>query len=138
MSVRVAINGFGRIGRNTFKAGFGRLADLEFVAVNDLTDNKTNAHLLKWDSTFGQYKGTVEAVEDGILVDGKKVTVLAEKVPSKISWKDYGVDIVIESTGFFTDGAAAAAERRPLGFCIQLTSGVKVIVKNIDTGMGND
>ena len=110
MTTKVGINGFGRIGRLTLRTiNQYHKGNLEIVAVNDLTDNKTNAHLLKWDSTFGQYKGTVEAVEDGILVDGKKIKVLAEKDPSKISWKDYGVDIVIESTGFFTDGAAAAA-----------------------------
>jgi glyceraldehyde 3-phosphate dehydrogenase len=110
MTVKIGINGFGRIGRLTLRSiNQYHKGNLEIVAVNDLTDNKTNAHLLKWDSTFGQYKGTVEAVEDGILIDGKKVKVLAEKDPAKISWKDYGVDIVIESTGFFTDGVAAAA-----------------------------
>ena len=110
MTTKVGINGFGRIGRLTLRTiNQYHKGTLEIVAVNDLTDNKTNAHLLKWDSTFGQYKGTVEAVADGILIDGQKVKVLAEKDPSKIAWKDYGVDIVIESTGFFTDGAAAAA-----------------------------
>ena len=110
MTTKVGINGFGRIGRLTLRTiNQYHKGNLEIVAVNDLTDNKTNAHLLKWDSTFGQYKGTVEAVADGILIDGQKVKVLAEKDPSKIAWKDYGVDIVIESTGFFTDGAAAAA-----------------------------
>ncbi|MGP8081097.1 MAG: type I glyceraldehyde-3-phosphate dehydrogenase [Dehalococcoidales bacterium] len=110
MTTKIGINGFGRIGRLTLRTiNQYHQGNLEIVAVNDLTDNKTNAHLLKWDSTFGQYKGTVEAVADGILVDGKKVKVLAEKDPAKIAWKDYGVDIVIESTGFFTDAAAAAA-----------------------------
>ncbi len=110
MTTKIGINGFGRIGRLTLRTiNQYHQGNLEIVAVNDLTDNKTNAYLLKWDSTFGQYKGTVEAVADGILVDGKKVKVLAEKDPAKIAWKDYGVDIVIESTGFFTDAAAAAA-----------------------------
>jgi glyceraldehyde 3-phosphate dehydrogenase len=110
MTTKIGINGFGRIGRLTFRTiNQYHKGNLEIVAVNDLTDNKTNAHLLKWDSTYGQYKGTVEAVEDGIIVDGKKVKVLAEKDPAKIAWKDYGVDIVIESTGHFTDATKAAA-----------------------------
>ena len=110
MTTKIGINGFGRIGRLTLRTINQYHKDnLEIVAVNDLTDNKTNAHLLKWDSTYGQYKGTVEAVEDGIIVDGKKVKVLAEKDPAKIAWKDYGVDIVIESTGHFTDATKAAA-----------------------------
>jgi glyceraldehyde 3-phosphate dehydrogenase len=110
MTTKIGINGFGRIGRLTLRTiNQYHKGNLEIVAVNDLTDNKTNAHLLKWDSTFGQYKGTVEAVEDGILVDGNKVKVLAEKDPAKIAWKDYGVDIVIESTGLFTDATKAAA-----------------------------
>jgi glyceraldehyde 3-phosphate dehydrogenase len=110
VTTKIGINGFGRIGRLTLRTiNQYHKGNLEIVAVNDLTDNKTNAHLLKWDSTFGQYKGTVEAVEDGILVDGKKIKVLAEKDPAKIVWKDYGVDIVIESTGLFTDATKAAA-----------------------------
>ena len=110
MTTKIGINGFGRIGRLTLRTiNQFHKGNLEIVAVNDLTDNKTNAHLLKWDSTFGQYKGTVEAVEDGILVDGKKIKVLAEKDPAKIVWKDYGVDIVIESTGLITDATKAAA-----------------------------
>ena len=110
MTTKIGINGFGRIGRLTLRTINQYHKDnLEIVAVNDLTDNKKNAHLLKLDSTYGQYKGTVEAVEDGIIVDGKKVKVLAEKDPAKIAWKDYGVDIVIESTGHFTDATKAAA-----------------------------
>jgi glyceraldehyde 3-phosphate dehydrogenase len=110
MTTKIGINGFGRIGRLTLRTiNQYHQGNLEIVVVNDLTDNKTNAHLLKWDSTFGQYKGTVEAVEDGILVDGKKVKVLAEKDPAQIAWRDYGVDIVIESTGRFTDATKAAA-----------------------------
>jgi glyceraldehyde 3-phosphate dehydrogenase len=110
MTTKIGINGFGRIGRLTLRTINQYHKDnLEIVAVNDLTDNKTNAHLLKWDSTYGQYKGTVAAVEDGIVVDGIKIKVLAEKDPAKIAWKDYGVDIVIESTGRFTDATKAAA-----------------------------
>ena len=82
---------------------------LEVAAINDLTDTKTNAHLLKWDSTYGPYPGKVEATEDSIIVDGKKVKVLAERNPGNIPWQDYGVDIVIESTGLFTDATKAAA-----------------------------
>jgi glyceraldehyde 3-phosphate dehydrogenase len=110
MATKIGINGFGSIGRLTLRTiNQYHKGHLEIVAVNDLTDNKTNAHLLKWDSTFGQYTGTVEAAEDGILVDGKKVKVLAEKDPAQIAWRDYGVDIVIESTGRFTDATKAAA-----------------------------
>ncbi len=110
MTTRIGINGFGRIGRLTFRS-IKRYHDgeLEVVAVNDLTDPKTNAHLLKWDSTYGLYPGQVEAAEDSIIVDGKKIKVLAEREPGKIPWQDYGVDIVIESTGLFTDATKAAA-----------------------------
>ena len=82
---------------------------LEVVAINDLTDTKTNAHLLKWDSIYGPYPGEVKAAEDSIVVDGKKVKVLAERDPAKIPWRDLGVEIVIESTGLFTDATKAAA-----------------------------
>ena len=110
MTVKIGINGFGRIGRLTLRTiNQYHRGNLEIVAVNDLTDNKTNAHLLKWDSTYGKYNGTVEAVDDSIIVDGKKIKVLAEKDPAKIPWKDLGVDIVIESTGLFTDASKAAA-----------------------------
>ncbi|MDD5289476.1 MAG: type I glyceraldehyde-3-phosphate dehydrogenase [Dehalococcoidales bacterium] len=110
MTVKIGINGFGRIGRLTLRTiNQYHRGNLEIVAVNDLTDNKTNAHLLKWDSTYGKYPGTVEAAEDSIIVDGKKIKVLAEKEPAKIPWKDYGVDIVIESTGRFTDATKAVA-----------------------------
>jgi glyceraldehyde 3-phosphate dehydrogenase len=110
MSVKVGINGFGRIGRLTLRTvNQYHKGKLEVVAVNDLTDIKTNAHLLKWDSTYGKFPGTVEAASDAIIVDGKKIKVLAEKDPAKIAWKDYGADIVIESTGHFTDATKAAA-----------------------------
>ena len=109
MATKIGINGFGRIGRLTFRTITQRhKGELEIVAVNDLTDTKTNAHLLKWDSTYGRYPGTVEATPDSIVVDGKKVRVLAERDPGKIAWKDYGVQVVIESTGAFTDGHKAA------------------------------
>jgi len=110
MVAQIGINGFGRIGRLVFRAISQHYADkLEITAVNDLTDAKTNAHLLKYDSTYGIYPGKVEATDGAIVVDGRKTTVLAEKDPGKIQWKDYGVDIVIESTGLFTDATKAAA-----------------------------
>ena len=110
MTVKNGINGFGRIGRLTLRTiNKYHSGNLEVVAVNDLTDINTNAHLLKWDSTYGQYQGTVEAASDAIVVDGKKIKVLAEKDPAQIAWKDYGADIVIESTGLFTDATKAAA-----------------------------
>ncbi len=98
--VKVAINGFGRIGRMVFKAGF-KDENIEFVAVNDLTDAKTLAHLLKYDSVHGNFPGTVEEKEGAIIVDGKEVKVFAEKNPADLPWADLGVDVVIESTGFF-------------------------------------
>ncbi len=110
MTTRLGINGFGRIGRLTFRSIKAyHDGELEIVAVNDLTDPKTNAHLLKWDSTYGLYPGQVEATEDSIIVDGKKVKVLAERDPGKIPWREYGVDLVIESTGLFTDATKARA-----------------------------
>ena len=110
MVTRIGINGFGRIGRLTFRAIRQHHNDeLEIVAINDLTDTRTNAHLLRWDSTYGPYPGKVEADEDSFTVDGKRVKVLAERDPGKIPWRDYGVDIVIESTGLFTDATRAAA-----------------------------
>ncbi len=110
MTTRIGINGFGRVGRLTFKAICQNFAGkLEVAAVNDLTDAKTNAHLLKYDTTYGIYPGTVEAKDNAITVDGKETKVLAERDPAKIPWKDYGVEVVIESTGLFTDAVKAAA-----------------------------
>jgi glyceraldehyde 3-phosphate dehydrogenase len=109
MSVRVGINGFGRIGRNVFRAAQAAGADIDWVAVNDLTDNDTLAHLLKYDSILGPYKGDVSVTGDGLSVDGKEIKVLEERDPGKLPWGDLGVDVVIESTGFFTDRAKAAA-----------------------------
>ena len=110
MATKIGINGFGRIGRLTFRSIKQYHNDnLEVTAINDLTDAKTNAHLLKWDSTYGPYPGKVEATEDSIIVDGSKIRVLAERDPGKIPWQDHNVDIVIESTGLFTDGTKAAA-----------------------------
>jgi glyceraldehyde 3-phosphate dehydrogenase len=102
MGVRVGINGFGRIGRNVFRAAHERNADIEWVGVNDLVDSKTLAHLLKYDSVLGPYPGTVEHTDDAIIVDGKEVKVTAEKDPADLPWSDLGADVVIESTGLFT------------------------------------
>lgn len=106
--VRVAINGFGRIGRNAFKIAFER-DDVEVVAINDLTDTKTLAHLLKHDSSYGTYAHEVGHDETGIIVDGQHIAVLAEKEPSALPWRDHNIDVVIESTGFFVDPAKAQA-----------------------------
>src|SRR3954471_14623932 len=109
MPVRVGINGFGRIGRNVFRAAQAAGADIEWVAVNDLTDSKTLAQLLKYDSILGPYPGTVEATDDGLLGDGTPVRVVAERDPGALPWDDLGADVVIESTGFFTDATKAKA-----------------------------
>ena len=108
MATRVAINGFGRIGRNILRAAKKHKAGFDFVAVNDITDNKTLAHLLKYDSVHGKYPGSVEATAEGLLVDGDKLRVTSEKDPAALPWKELGVDIVFESTGRFTDRASAA------------------------------
>ncbi|MBU0573712.1 MAG: type I glyceraldehyde-3-phosphate dehydrogenase [Candidatus Margulisiibacteriota bacterium] len=116
--VKVGINGFGRIGRNVVRAALGD-NDIEFVAVNDLTDAKTLAHLLKYDSVHGVIKADVKAVEGGISVNGKTIKVLSEKDPAKLPWKDLGVDIVFESTGLFTSVDKASAH---------LTAGAKKVI----------
>jgi glyceraldehyde 3-phosphate dehydrogenase len=108
MAVKVGINGFGRIGRNVFRAAHEAGADIEFVAVNDLTDTATLAHLLKYDSILGRFPGSVEAGEGSINVDGKELKVLSERDPAALPWGDLGVDVVIESTGLFTARADAA------------------------------
>jgi glyceraldehyde 3-phosphate dehydrogenase len=109
MSIRVGINGFGRIGRVFFRAAYNRAPDLEIVGVNDLTDSATLAHLLKYDSVHGRFGGTVEVSDEGLVVDGKEIKVSAERNPADLPWKDLGADIVIESTGIFTSGEKAAA-----------------------------
>jgi glyceraldehyde 3-phosphate dehydrogenase len=110
MAIKVAINGFGRIGRNVVRAANAmKTARFDFVAVNDLTDTKTLAHLLKYDSVHGRFAGTVEARGDSIIVNGDEIKVLSEKDPAKLPWKDLGVDIVLEATGRFTDREKAAA-----------------------------
>jgi glyceraldehyde 3-phosphate dehydrogenase len=120
MAIRVGINGFGRIGRNTVRAakklGFKQL---DFVAVNDITDTKTLAHLLKYDSIHGRFPGEVRAEKDALVVDGDTMRVLSEKDPAKLPWKDLGVDVVLESTGRFTDREAAA---------LHLTGGARKVI----------
>ena len=106
--VRIAINGFGRIGRNAFKIAFDR-GDVEVVAINDLTDAQTLAHLLKYDSNYGIYDKEVKSDDQNIIVDGKSIRVFAEKDPANLPWRDLGVDVVIESTGFFTNPEDARA-----------------------------
>ena len=108
MPVKVGINGFGRIGRNIFRAAHAAEADLEFVAVNDITDPAMLAHLLKYDSILGRFPGEVEAAEDAITVDGRQIKVLAERDPAALPWGELGADVVIESTGLFTARDEAA------------------------------
>jgi len=108
MAVKVGINGFGRIGRNVFRAAKESGADIDFVAVNDLVDTATMAHLLKYDSILGRYPGGVEVDGDTIIADGDELKVLSERDPAQLPWGDLGVDVVIESTGFFTARADAA------------------------------
>ena len=108
MAVKVGINGFGRIGRNVFRTALGN-PDIEFVAVNDLTTPATLAHLLKYDSILGNLKNEISATEDSIIVDGKAIKVFAERDPAKLDWASVGAEIVVESTGFFTDATKAKA-----------------------------
>ena len=108
MPVRVGINGFGRIGRNVFRAAYERDADIEWVAINDLVDPRTIAHLLKYDSNYGPFPGDVEATGTGIRVDGNEIRVLAERDPGALPWGELGAEVVMESTGLFTDRENAA------------------------------
>ncbi len=120
MPTRVAINGFGRIGRNVLRsAKQAGGADLDFVAVNDLTDAATLSHLLKYDSVHGHYPGTVEVTEGGLVVDGDEVAVFSERDPAQLPWADLGIDVVIESTGYFVDRDGAAKH---------LTAGAKKVI----------
>ncbi len=119
MAVRVGINGFGRIGRNVFRAAIERDADIEWLALNDLVDRGTIAHLLKYDSNYGPFQGSVEVTDAGIAVNGREIRVLAERDPGALPWGELGADVVIESTGFFTDRENAAKH---------LASGAKKVV----------
>ena len=119
MPVRVGINGFGRIGRNVFRAAYESGADIEWVAANDITDPKTTAHLLKYDSNYGPFPGQVEATATGLRVDGKDLRIFAERDPAALPWGDLGADVVIESTGLFTDRENASKH---------LTAGARKVV----------
>ena len=127
MTVKVGINGFGRIGRNYFRAALEQGADIEIVAVNDLTATKTLAHLLKYDSVLGRLNAEVTFDDENIIVDGKKIKVLAEREPNKLPWGKLGVDVVIESTGRFTDRDAAAQH---------LEGGAKKVIISAPPGKG--
>jgi glyceraldehyde 3-phosphate dehydrogenase (phosphorylating) len=108
MSVRVGINGFGRIGRNVFRAAYEQGADIEWLAINDIVDPATMAHLLKYDSNYGPFPGTVDSTRTGIIVDGKEIRVVGERDPAALPWGELGAEVVIESTGIFTDRENAA------------------------------
>ena len=108
MALRAGINGFGRIGRNVFRAAHDRGADIEWVGINDITDTETLAHLLKYDSVLGPFKGTVESTENSLIVDGEELPVHSERDPADLPWADAGAEVVIESTGLFTDRESAA------------------------------
>src|SRR5947207_2603485 len=108
MAVRVAINGFGRIGRNVFRAAYERGADIEWLAVNDLIEPSTIAHLVKYDSNYGPFPGAVKATGSGLRIDDAEIRVLSERDPAALPWGELGVDVVIESTGLFTDRESAA------------------------------
>ena len=128
MTVRVAINGFGRIGRTFFRAAQTEGVGFEIVAINDLTDVETLAHLLKYDSIMGRFNAEVEVKEGALVVDGKEIKILAERDPQNLPWKDLGVEVVLESTGFFTEGSKAKAH---------IEAGAKKVIlsapgKNID------
>lgn len=129
MAVKVGINGFGRIGRQVLKALIERHGnELEVVAVNDLFDTKTNAHLFKYDSNYGIFPGTVEAGESSLIVDGKTIKVFAEKDPGNLPWKDLGVEIVIESTGIFTDAIGDPAKGKAGANVHILKGGAKKVI----------
>src|SRR5581483_10960965 len=108
MTMKVGINGFGRIGRQSFKALLERHPEVEVVAINDLVDTKTNAHMLKYDSNYGRFEGTVEAQPDALIVNGKRIQILAQRDWTQLGWDKLGVELVIESTGFGTNRADAA------------------------------
>src|SRR6478672_8742472 len=108
MAVQAGINGFGRIGRNVFRAAHAAGADIDWVGVNDITDTKTLAHLLRYDSILGPFPGEVEATANAVVVDGKELRVFAERDPAALPWGDLGAEVVVESTGLFTDRESAS------------------------------
>ncbi len=123
--MKIAINGFGRIGRLAFRALKERCPEAQVLAINDITDAKTNAHLLKYDSNYGRYPGSVKVVDGDLLVDGKTIKIFCERDPAKLPWKDLGIDVVIESTGVFTDSAKASAHLQAGAKRVIITSPLK-------------
>src|SRR5438105_8207178 len=138
MSARIAINGFGRIGRQFLRAVLERHPDLEVVAINDLADPKMNALLFKHDSNYGTFDGDVSATADTIVVEGRPIKVLQERDPAKLPWKDLNIDIVIESTGFFTDATKAKAHRDAGARKVIISAPAKNEDKTIVLGVNED
>src|SRR5947208_8846341 len=134
MAIRVAINGFGRIGRLTFRNLSERKNEFEVVGINDLTDNKMLATLLKYDSTHGRFEGTVTFDDHNLIVNGKKIRAMSEKDPAKLPWKELEADVVVESTGFFT---ARAKDGKP-GYDTHLAAGAKKVVLSAPAKDGAD
>jgi len=134
---KVAINGFGRIGRLTFKSLLNR-SNIEVVAINDLTDTKTLAHLLKYDSVHGRFPGTVEASADGIIVNGKEIRIYAERDPANLPWGDLGVDIVLESTGFFVDEDGAGGHLQAGAKKVVISAPAKGNIPTVVLGVNDD
>lgn len=134
MAIRIAINGFGRIGRLTFRNLMERSDEFDVVAINDLTDNRTLATLLKYDSIHGRYDGTVEYDDTSLTVNGKKIAALAERDPRQLPWKDHNIDIVIESTGFFT----ARADGDKAGYDSHIAAGCKKVILSAPAKDGAD
>lgn len=136
-SVKIAINGFGRIGRSFFREAFG-VPEFEFVALNDLTDTKTLGYLLKYDSVYGRYEKSIEATDGYLRVDGKDIKVLAEKDPAKLPWKDLKIDIVVEATGFFASGEKAKAHLDAGAKRVVITAPAKNGVTTALVGVNDD
>ena len=137
MAVRVGVNGFGRIGRNFFRAAL-RSGEMEVVVINDLVPPDTNAHLLKYDTTYGKLSETVEVGDDAIVVDGKEIKVFAEKEPKAIPWSDVGVDLVVESTGIFTDGPSASGHIDAGAPFVLISAPAKEVSKTFVYGVNHD
>src|SRR3989344_4098367 len=134
---KIAINGFGRIGRSFFRAAFGD-PEFDIVAVNDLTDTATLAYLLKYDSVYGRYGKNVANAADAITIDGKSVRVFAEKDPANLPWRDLDIDIVVESTGFFTDGAKAKTHLSAGAKRVVITAPAKGDVATLLVGVNDE
>src|SRR5271166_5519321 len=128
MGVRVGINGFGRIGRLVFRVMAGRPSEFDVIAINDLSEPKHLAILLKYDTIHGRFDGTVDSGEGTLLVNGKTIKVLAEKEPGKLPWKDLGVDVVVESTGFFTAREGGGKKGSAFGFADHVKAGARKVI----------